>query len=70
MKSVKSMNTYDALLAASGLLGGNGGSGPAPGPTPGGADLSTLEIYVADFVSEPPTVTDGALDGYHRVIVA
>lgn len=36
----------------------------------GGADLSDLEIYVADFLTDPPTVTDGAFDGWHRTIVA
>lgn len=36
----------------------------------GGTDLSNLEIYIADFLSDPPTITSGALDGYHRTIVA
>lgn len=36
----------------------------------GGSDLASLEIYVADFLTDPPTVTDGAFDGWHRTIVA
>lgn len=40
------------------------------GDIPSGADLSTLEVYVADFLADPPTVTEGALDSYHRVIVS
>ena len=36
----------------------------------GGADLSDLDVYVADFLTDPPTVTAGALDGYRRVLVA
>ena len=36
----------------------------------GGVDLSALEIYVADFLTTPPTVTEGALDGFHRVLVS
>lgn len=36
----------------------------------GGADLSALEIYIADFVADPPTVTDGALDGWRRCVVS
>ncbi len=38
--------------------------------TGGGADLSELEIYVADFLAEPPTVTEGALNGFHRTLVS
>lgn len=36
----------------------------------GGADLSASEIYIADFVADPPTVTDGALDGWRRCVVS
>ena len=36
----------------------------------GGSDLASLEIYVADFLTDPPTVTDGAFDGWHRTIIA
>lgn len=36
----------------------------------GGADLSSLEIYVADYLNSPPTVTEGALDKWRRVIVS
>jgi hypothetical protein len=36
----------------------------------GGADMSSLEVYVADFIADPPTVTSGAFDGWHRTIVA
>lgn len=37
-------------------------------PSGGGADLSTLDICIADFLTEPPTITNGALDGFHRVV--
>lgn len=42
---------------------GGGGGG-------GGADLAALEVYIADFLEDPPTVTEGALDGFHRVLVS
>ena len=33
-------------------------------------DLRELEIYVADFLSSPPTVTDGALNTGHRTLIS
>ena len=36
----------------------------------GGADMSALEIYVADFLSDPPSVTSGALNSFHRILVS
>ncbi len=39
-------------------------------PTGEGTDLSLLEVYVADFLEEPPIVTEGALNAFHRVIVS
>lgn len=39
-------------------------------PTGGGADLSDLEVYIADFLEDPPIVTEGALNAFHRVIVS
>lgn len=33
-------------------------------------DLRELEIYVADFLSAPPTVTEGALNTQHRVLIS
>lgn len=35
----------------------------------GGTDLSTLEMYVADFVDDPPTIMSGALNTLLRYIV-
>lgn len=35
-----------------------------------GAALSDLEIYVADFRTEPPTMTEGALNVFHRTLVS
>jgi hypothetical protein len=28
------------------------------------------ELYTADFVSSPPTITNGALDGWERAVVS
>lgn len=36
----------------------------------GGADLAALEVYIADFLEEPPIVTEGALNAFHRTIVS
>lgn len=36
----------------------------------GGTNMSALSIYIADFLTAPPTVTEGALDGFHRVLVS
>ena len=36
----------------------------------GGADLDDLEIYVADFLADPPNITDGVLNGYTRKIIS
>lgn len=41
--------------------GGGGGSG---------ADLAALEVYIADFLEDPPTVTEGAINAYHRILVS
>lgn len=57
------MNFYDVLLAKM-LNGDSGGGGD------GDTNLAELEIYIADFLSSPPTITDGALNGYTRQIVA
>lgn len=35
-----------------------------------GADMSALEVYIADFLEEPPIVTEGALNAFHRTIVS
>ncbi len=35
-----------------------------------GADMSALEVYIADFLTDPPTVTEGALNAFHRTIVS
>lgn len=45
------------------LLGTSGG-----GSGGGGADWSSLDILVADFATDPPTVTNGALDGWNRAV--
>lgn len=34
-----------------------------------GTDLSTLEVYVADFATDTPTITSGALNTLTRYIV-
>ena len=54
--------TYDVTGKAS-VVVNVAGSG-------GGSDLSALDIYIADFLTDVPAVTDGALDGYRRVLVA
>lgn len=36
----------------------------------GGADLAVLEVYIADFLEEPPIVTEGTLNAFHRTIVS
>lgn len=36
----------------------------------GGADLAALEVYIADFLEDPPTVTEGAINAYHRILVS
>ncbi len=36
----------------------------------GGTDLAALEVYIADFLTDPPTVTEGALNAFHRTIVS
>lgn len=54
------MLNWVVLLA---LLKRGGGGG-------GGVNMSALEIYVADYLNDPPTVTDGALDKWHRVLVS
>ena len=54
------MLNWVVLLA---LLKRGGGGG-------GGTDFSALEVYVADFLGDPPTVTDGALDKWHRALVS
>lgn len=54
------MDYYDLLLAKQ--LGGGGGSGDT--------NLADLDIFVADFLQEPPTITDGALDSYNRKVVS
>lgn len=56
------MDFYDALLAKQ--LGGEGGGGGED------TNLSDLDIYVADFVGDPPTIADGSLNGYTRQLVA
>lgn len=43
----------------------NGGGGGG-----GGADLSALEVYIADFLADPPAVTEGALNAFHRTLVS
>ena len=40
---------------------GGGGSG-------GGADLASLDVYIADFLVDPPTITTGALNTLERRI--
>ena len=32
-------------------------------------DLRELDIYVADFLSAPPTVSEGTLNTLHRILV-
>lgn len=39
-------------------------------PSGGGADLSALEVYIADFLADPPAVTEGALNAFHRTLVS
>lgn len=39
-------------------------------PSGDGADLSALEVYIADFFADPPAVTEGALNAFHRTIVS
>lgn len=37
----------------------------------GGGDLSSVDVYIADFTSSPDlTVTAGAVDKYARIVVA
>ena len=36
-------------------------------PTP---DLLELEVYVADFLNAPPTVSEGSLNSHHRTLVS
>ena len=55
------MDFFDALLSRQ-LNGGGGGGGDT--------NLADLDIFVADFLQEPPTITDGALDGYNRKVVS
>lgn len=39
-------------------------------PSGGGTNLASLEIYVADFLADPPIVTEGALSSFHRTLVS
>lgn len=42
--------------------GGGGGGGDTV--------LAALEVYIADFLEDPPTVTEGAINAYHRILVS
>ena len=37
-------------------------------PSGGGADLSGLDVYIADYLVDPPTITTGALNTLERRI--
>ena len=40
-------------------------------PGGGGGDLSAIDVYIADFISDSDlTVTAGAVDNYARIVVA
>ena len=39
-------------------------------PTGSGADISALDVYIADFLTNPPIVTEGAIDTYRRILVS
>jgi hypothetical protein len=49
-----------ATLLAVALAKRNGGGG--------GADLSALDVYIADYLGDAPTITTGALDTLNRRI--
>lgn len=34
----------------------------------GGADLASLDVYIADYLGDAPTITTGALDTLNRRI--
>ena len=36
----------------------------------GDTDLADLDVYTADYLNSPPTLTDGALNNFTRQIVA
>ena len=59
--SISENGTYDVTEKASAVVNVSGG---------GGADLSDLEIYIADFRTDPPTMTEGALNVWHRTLVS
>lgn len=37
-------------------------------PSGGGADLASLDVYIADYLGDAPTITTGALDILNRRI--
>lgn len=45
------------------LIGDSGG-----GSGGGGADLASLDVYIADYLVDPPTITTGALNTLERRI--
>lgn len=45
------------------LIGNSGG-----GSSGGGADLASLDVYIADYLGDAPTITTGALDTLSRRI--
>lgn len=57
--SITENNTYDVTSKAQVVVN-----------VESGADLSDLEIYVADFRTEPPTLTEGVCNVYHRTLVS
>lgn len=55
--------TSAALAFPSGFI-----SAIAAIPSGGGADLASLDVYIADYLVDPPTITTGALNTLERRI--
>lgn len=51
------------------IMGYGAGKRAGGGSGGGGTDLAGLEVYVADFFTDPPDVEEGALSVARRTIV-